>query len=58
MMKLRFNRSETIPNHYLKVVDDKPLILAPYVDKLFLTGADPLICRSKMELDFGHMFCS
>ena len=50
-MKLRFTRSETNPNHYLKVVDDRPLIPAPYKDDLFLTGADPLICRSKRELD-------
>ena len=49
-MKLRFTRSETDPNH-LKVVDDRPLILAPYEDDLLLTGADPLICRSKRELD-------
>ena len=50
-MKLRFTRSETDPNHYPKVVDDRPLIPAPYEDDLFLTGADPLICRSKRELD-------
>jgi len=50
-MKLRFTRSETDPNHYPKVVDDRPLILVPYEDDLFLTGADPLICRSKRELD-------
>ena len=50
-MKLRFTRSETDPNHYPKVVDDRPLIPAPYEDDLFLTGADPLTCRSKRELD-------
>jgi len=50
-MKLRFTRSETDPKHYLKVVDDRPLIPAPYEDDLFLTGADPLICRRKRELD-------
>jgi len=50
-MKLRFTRSETDPNHYLKVVDDRPLIPTPYEDDLFMTGADPLICRSKRELD-------
>ena len=49
-MKLRFTRSETDPNHYSKVVDDRPIILAHHKDDLFLTGADPLICRSKMEL--------
>ncbi len=34
-------------------MDDKPLIPAPYEDDLFLTGANPLICRSKRELDLG-----
>ena len=52
-MKLRFTRSETDLNHYPKVVDDRPLIPAPYEDNLFLTGIDPLICRSKRELDSG-----
>ena len=50
-MKLRFTRSETDPNLYPKVVDDRPLIPAPSEDELFLTGANPLICRSKRELD-------
>jgi len=50
-MKLRFTRSETDPNHYLKVVDDRPLISTPYEDDLFLTGPNSLICRSKRELD-------
>jgi len=52
-MKLRFTRSETDPNHYPKVVDDRPLIPTSYEDDLFLTGTDPLICRSKRELDSG-----
>ena len=52
-MKLRFTRSETDPNHYLKVVGDIPLIPTPYEDDLFLIGVDPLICRSKRELDSG-----
>ena len=69
-MKLRFTRSEANPNHCLKVVDDRPIILAPYEDDrpiiltpyeddLFLTGADPLICKSKRELDsgFGMVKC-
>lgn len=57
MLKLRFTRSEDDPNHCLKVVDDRPLILVPYEDDLFLIGADPLICKSKRELDsiFGIM---
>ena len=52
-MKLRFTKSETDPNYYSKVVDDRPLILTPYEDDLFLTGADPLICKIKRELDSG-----
>jgi len=51
-MKLRFTKSEINPNHSPKVVDDRPIIPTPYEDNLFLTGADPLICRSKRELDF------
>ena len=50
-MKLRFTRSEANPNHCLKLVDDRPLILVPYEDNLFLTGTNPLICKSKRELD-------
>ena len=50
LMKLGFTRSEADPNLYFKVEDDKPLILALYVDHLFLTGADPLILRCKREL--------
>jgi len=52
-MKLRFTKSEVDPNHCLRVVDDRPLILAPSKDDLFQTGADPLTCRSKRELDSG-----
>ena len=56
-MTLRFTRSEVNPNHCFKVVDDRPLILVPYVDNLFPAGTDPLICKSKRELDteFGMM---
>eukprot|EP00253_Pinus_taeda_P004561 PITA_04561 len=52
LMKLGFTRSEVDPNLYFKVEDDKPLILALYVDDLFLTGADPLIQKCKRELAF------
>ena len=52
LMKLRFTRSETDPNHCPKVVDDIPLMLAPYEENLFIIGADPFICKSKRELDF------
>jgi len=50
-MKLRFTRSEANPNLCFKVVDDRPLILVPYEDDLFLTGANPLIYKHKRELD-------
>jgi len=53
LIKLRFTRSEGDPNHCLKVMDDRPLILAPSEDNLFLIGADPLICKSKRDLDSG-----
>jgi len=49
-MKLRFTRSETNANHYLKDVDDRPLILEPHKNDLFFTGAGPFICKSKREL--------
>ena len=52
-MKLRFTKSEADPNHCLKVLDDIPLIPTPSEDGLFQTGADPLTCRSKRELDCG-----
>jgi len=59
MMKLQFTRSEPDPNHFLKVVDDRPLIMVPYEADLFLTGRDPFICKSKRKLDsrFGMMNC-
>ena len=50
LMKLGFTRSEADPNLYLKVEDDKPLILVLYVDGLFLTGAYSLIHKCKREL--------
>jgi len=52
-MKLRFTKSDVDPNHCLKVVDDRPLRPAPSTDDLFQTGADPLTCRTKRELDPG-----
>ena len=53
-MKLRFTKSDVDPNHCLKVVDDRPLRPAPSTDDLFQTGADPLTCRTKRELDPGN----
>ena len=50
MLKLGFTCSNDDPNLYFKVDREKPLILALYVDDLFLTGADPLIHQCKREL--------
>ena len=52
-MKLRFTKSEVDPNHCLKVVDDRPLVLAHSEDDLFQASVDPFTCRSKRELDSG-----
>eukprot|EP00253_Pinus_taeda_P004188 PITA_04188 len=49
-MKLGFTRSEGDLNLYVKVENDKALILVMYVDDLFLTGADPLTLKCKREL--------
>ena len=50
LMKLGFTRSNVDPNLYFKVVQGKTLSLVLYVDKLFLTGAEPLIHQCKREL--------
>ena len=50
LMKLAFTHSYVDPNLYFKVDRENPLILALYVDDLFLTGADPLIHQCKREL--------
>jgi len=50
-MKMRFIKSEDDPNHYLKIVDDRPLILSPSRNNPFMIGAGPLTCISKRELD-------
>jgi hypothetical protein len=36
-MSFGFNKSIVDPNLYYNIVDDKCLILVPYVDDLFLT---------------------
>lgn len=43
LMKLEFTRSHVDPNLYFKVEKDMPLILALYVNDLFLTNANSLI---------------
>ena len=59
---LGFKKSEADPNLYYIVVGEDPLILVPYVDDLFITGAEKLIedCKkdlaSKFEMkDIGFM---
>ena len=50
LMKSGFTRINANPNLYFNVDREKPLILVLYVDRLFLTGVDPLIHQCKREL--------
>ena len=45
-----FTKSKADPNLYLKVVEDKPVILLLYVDDLFLTGNEKQVMESKKKL--------
>jgi hypothetical protein len=45
MMRLGFTKSDVDPNLYYKVEKGSPLILALYVDDLFLAGDEKLIAR-------------
>ena len=45
-----FVKSDTDPNLYYLVVENKPLILVLYVDDLFLIGSSKLIRDSKKNL--------
>ena len=49
-----FVKSDTDPNLYYLVVENKPLILVLYVDDLFLTGSSRLIkyCKEKLATKF------
>ena len=49
-MRLGFTKSVADSNLYYKVVDGESLILVPYVDDLFLTGAERLIGWCKQQL--------
>ena len=52
LLSLGFFKNDVDPNLYFKVIDDKVLILVPYVDDLFLTGADNSIVKCQKDLTF------
>ena len=45
-----FTKSKADPNLYLKIVEDKLVILLLYVDDLFLTGNEKQVMESKTKL--------
>ena len=53
-MSLGFTKSKADPNLYLKVMDDKPVILLLCMDDLFLTGNEKQIseCKKKLTSEF------
>ena len=50
LQDLGFEKSEADPNLYYLVDGEDPLILVLYVDDLFITGAERLIGRCKVDL--------
>ena len=40
MLRIKFVKSTVDPNIYIKVVDNKPVIILLYVDDLFITGVE------------------
>ena len=54
MTSLGFTKTKADPNIYMKVMDDKPVILLLYVDDLFLTRNEKQItdCRKKLAEEF------
>ena len=54
MTSLGFTKSKADPNLYMKVMDDKPVILLLYVDDLFLNGNGKHIidCKKKLDEEF------
>ena len=50
LSSMGFTKGKDDPNIYLKVVEDKPVILLLYVDDLFLTGNQKQIMESKKKL--------
>ena len=51
LTSLGFTKSKVVPNLYMKVMDDEPVILLLYVDDLFLTKNGKQIIESKKKLD-------
>ena len=53
-MSLGFTKIKVDPNIYLKVMDDKSIILLLYMDDLFLTGNEKQIseCKKKLAAEF------
>ena len=47
LSSLGLAKSKVDPNLYLKVVEDKPVILLLYVDDLFLTGMRNRLWKSR-----------
>ena len=50
LLRLGLTKSDADPNLYYKVVGNSQLLLALYVDDLFLIGAEQLIVGCKREL--------
>ena len=50
LSSMGFTKSKADPNLYLKVVEDKPVILLLYVDDLFLTRNEKQVMESKKKL--------
>ena len=50
LQDLGFEKSEVDPNLYYLVDGEDPIILVLYVDDLFITGAERLIGRCKVDL--------
>ena len=42
LLNLGFTKTNVYPNLYYKIMDDEPLILALYVDELFLVGNEKI----------------
>ena len=50
LTSMGFTKSKVVPNLYLKVIDDEPIILLLYLDDLFLIGNGKQITESKNNL--------
>ena len=40
LLRIRFMKSIIDPNPYIKVVNNEPIIILPYVDDLFITSVE------------------